>query len=92
MCDGQARPSGVAEALTMLDRALDHLAAMDAASLPTWAQAEVLRALERAGAKHTATRGRGAGRLRNSDPVVDGRVERLEHREFSCHSAGWGWK
>jgi Domain of unknown function (DUF222)/HNH endonuclease len=56
MCDGQ--PSSVAEALTMLDRALDHLAALDAASLPTSAQAEVLLALERAGAKHTATRGR----------------------------------
>jgi hypothetical protein len=58
MCDGQYQPSGVAEALTMLDRALDHLAAVDAASLPTSAQAEVLLALERAGAKHTATRGR----------------------------------
>src|SRR6516164_10759932 len=58
MCDGQYQPSGVAAALTMLDRALDHLAAVDAASLPTSAQAEVLRALERAGAKHTATRGR----------------------------------
>ena len=41
MCDGQYQPSGVAEALTMLDRALDHLAAVDAASLPTSAQAEV---------------------------------------------------
>jgi hypothetical protein len=49
MCDGQYQPSGVAEALTMLDRALDHLAAVDAASLPTSAQAEVLLALERAG-------------------------------------------
>jgi hypothetical protein len=58
MCDGQHQPTGVAEALTMLDRALDHLAAVDAASLPTSAQAEVLLALERAEAKHTATRGR----------------------------------
>ena len=58
MCDGQYQPSGVATALSMLDRALDHLAAVDAASLPTSAQAEVLRALERAGAKHTATRAR----------------------------------
>jgi len=58
MCDGQHRPSGVAGALAMLDRALDHLAAMDAASLPTSAQAEILRALERAGAKHTASRSR----------------------------------
>jgi Domain of unknown function (DUF222) len=58
MCDGQHQPSGVAGALAMLDRALDHLAAMDAASLPTSAQAEILRALERTGAKHTVTRGR----------------------------------
>ena len=58
MCDRKDQPSSVAEALTMLDRALDHLAALDAASLPTSAQAEVLLALERAGAKHTATRGR----------------------------------
>jgi Domain of unknown function (DUF222)/HNH endonuclease len=58
MCDGQYHPSGVVAALAMLDRALDHLATVDAASLPTAVQAEVLRALERAGAKHTATRGR----------------------------------
>ena len=58
MCDGQYQPSGVVAALAMLDRALDHLATVDAASLPTAVQAEVLRALERAGAKHTATRGR----------------------------------
>jgi hypothetical protein len=58
MCDGQYQPSGVVSALAMLDRALDHLATVDAASLPTAVQAEVLRALERAGAKHTATRGR----------------------------------
>ena len=56
MCDGQYQPSGVVAALAMLDRALDHLATVDAASLPTAVQAEVLRALERAGAKHTATR------------------------------------
>jgi hypothetical protein len=58
VCDGQCQPSGVAAALAMLDRALDHLAAVDAGSLPTATQAEVLRALERAGAKHTAARGR----------------------------------
>lgn len=58
MCDSQDQPSSVTEALTMLDRALDHLAALAAASLPTSAQAEVLLALERAAAKHTATRGR----------------------------------
>src|SRR5215468_6397131 len=61
MCDGQYQPSGVAAALAMLDRALDHLAAVDAAALPTSVQAEVLRALERAGAKHTAARSRVLG-------------------------------
>jgi hypothetical protein len=42
----------------MLDRALDHLNAADAASLPSSVQAAALRALERAGAKHTAARAR----------------------------------
>jgi hypothetical protein len=45
-------------ALGMLERALDYLDAADAASLPTAVQAEALRALERAGAKHTAARAR----------------------------------
>src|SRR5215472_10485462 len=58
MCDGMGQPSTVAEALVMLDRALDHLNAADAASLPSSVQAEALRALERAGAKHTAARAR----------------------------------
>src|SRR6516164_1300871 len=58
MCDGLRQPSSVTEALDMLDRALDHLNAADAASLPASVQAEVLRALERAGAKHTAARSR----------------------------------
>ena len=58
MCDGMGQPSTVAEALVMLDRALDHLNAVDAASLPSGVQAEALRALERAGAKHTAARAR----------------------------------
>jgi hypothetical protein len=58
MCDGQYQPASVAAALAMLEGALDHLAAVDAASLPTALQADVLRALERAGAKHTATRSR----------------------------------
>jgi hypothetical protein len=40
----------------MLDRALDSLNGTDVATLPTHAQALVLRALERAEAKHTATR------------------------------------
>jgi len=58
MCDGQGQPSSVTEALAMLDRALDHLNAADAASLPSAVQAETLRALERAEAKHTAARAR----------------------------------
>ena len=58
MCDGIGQPSTVAEALGMLHRALDHLNAADAGSLPASVQAEALRALERAGAKHTAARSR----------------------------------
>src|SRR5579859_1286025 len=63
MCDhgGQGAPATVTEALGMLDRALDHLNAADAASLPSSIQAESLRALERAGAKHTAARARLLG-------------------------------
>ena len=58
VCDDGGRPASAAEALTMLDRALDYLASSDAASLPSGAQAEALRALERAEGKHTAARGR----------------------------------
>jgi hypothetical protein len=58
MCDKPAEPSSVTEALAMLDRALDHLSAADAASLPAVVQAEALRALERAVAKHTVARAR----------------------------------
>jgi hypothetical protein len=58
MCDGLGEPATVAEALVMLDRALDHLNASDAASLPAAAQADVLRGLERAEAKHTAAQAR----------------------------------
>ena len=47
MCDREGSPAGVAEALAMLDRALDHLNTTDAASLPSAAQAEALRALAR---------------------------------------------
>jgi hypothetical protein len=61
MCDGLGRPASVAHALAMLDRALDHLNAADAGSLPSSVQAEALRALERAGAKHTAARARMLG-------------------------------
>ena len=58
MCDGEGSPTSVSQALGMLDRALDHLNAADVASLPSGVQAEALRALERAQAKHTSARGR----------------------------------
>jgi hypothetical protein len=57
MCGGQ-EPASVTEALQMLERALDALNAADAAVLPTGVQAQALRALERAEAKHTAARAR----------------------------------
>src|SRR6266487_1127012 len=59
MCDGA--PSGVADALSMLDRSLAYLATADAASLPAVVQAEALRVLERAEARHTAARSRVLG-------------------------------
>jgi hypothetical protein len=43
MCDVLGQPTTVAEAMAMLDRALDHLNAADAASLPGAVQADVLR-------------------------------------------------
>jgi Domain of unknown function (DUF222)/HNH endonuclease len=49
-------PSTPAAALAMLEAALDALNAADAGSLPGAVQADVLRALERAEAKHTAAR------------------------------------
>src|SRR5690242_2736672 len=55
MC-GEQEPANVAEALSMLDRALGALATADASSLPTPVQAHALRALERAEACHTAAR------------------------------------
>jgi hypothetical protein len=58
MCGGLGQPTSVAEAMAILDRALDHLNAADAASLPGTVQADVLRGLERAEAKHTAARAR----------------------------------
>jgi Domain of unknown function (DUF222)/HNH endonuclease len=51
-------PATPAAALVMLEAALDALNAADAASLPGAIQAECLRALERAEAKHTAARAR----------------------------------
>ena len=61
MCDAERPPAGVAEALALLDRALDHLNAADAPSLPASVQAETLRALGRAEAKHAAARARVLG-------------------------------
>jgi Domain of unknown function (DUF222) len=58
MCGRSEEPSSVTEALAMLDRALDHLSAADAALLSAGVQAEALRALERAAAKHTVARAR----------------------------------
>ncbi len=48
------QPVGVAGALAMLDRALDALAGVDAASLPAAVRADALRALERAQSRQTA--------------------------------------
>jgi Domain of unknown function (DUF222)/HNH endonuclease len=61
MCDDQGSPTGVTGALAMLERALDHLNATDAASLPNSLQTDALRALARAEAKHVAARARVLG-------------------------------
>src|SRR5215470_17372872 len=58
MCDGLGQPASVTEALAMIDRGFDHLNAADAASLPASIQAEALRRLGRAQAKHTAAHAR----------------------------------
>src|ERR1035441_842695 len=55
MC-GKGESTNPAAALAMLESALDCLNGADMASLPAAAQAECLRVLERAGAKHTAAR------------------------------------
>ena len=57
VCDPQ-QPVSVDAALVTLERALDALNAVDVASMPASAQAQALRALERAEAKHTAARAR----------------------------------
>ncbi|HEY6276993.1 MAG TPA: DUF222 domain-containing protein [Streptosporangiaceae bacterium] len=57
MCDA-LEPVTVDGAVGMLDRALDTLNTTDTASLPASVQARLLRALERAEAKHTAARAR----------------------------------
>ena len=57
VCDPQ-QPVSVDAALVTLERALDALNAADVASMPASVQAQALRALERAEAKHTAARAR----------------------------------
>src|SRR5262249_52855298 len=71
MCGGR-EPASVAEALAMLDRALGALATADAGSLPTPVQAQALRALERAEAKHTAARARVLAAFTAQDGYEDG--------------------
>ena len=61
MREAETSPAGLAGALAQLERALDHLNATDVASLPASVQAEALRALARAEAKHTAARARVLG-------------------------------
>jgi hypothetical protein len=58
MCNPEcpATPATPAAALAMLETALDCLNSADVATLPVAAQAECLRVLERAEAKHTAAR------------------------------------
>src|SRR5215831_345888 len=58
MCESGRSPGNVTEALGMLDRALACLATADVASLPSAVQAEALRALGRAEARHTTARAR----------------------------------
>src|SRR5580658_5427579 len=60
MCIAE-QPATPAAALAMLEAALDCLNAADMAALPAAAQADCLRALERAEAKHTAARARVLG-------------------------------
>jgi len=55
---GAQDPASIDAALAMLDRALDALNAADLASAPATVQAQALRALQRAEAKHTAARAR----------------------------------
>jgi Domain of unknown function (DUF222)/HNH endonuclease len=55
MCVAQ-QPAAAGAALVMLEAALDCLNSADVASLPASAQADCLRVLERAEAKHTAAR------------------------------------
>jgi hypothetical protein len=70
VCDGP-EPASVSGALVMLDRALAALTAADAALWPTDVQAQVLRALERAEAKHTAARARVLAAFNAQDGYED---------------------
>jgi len=57
VCDPQ-QPASIGAALVTLERALDALTAADVASVPASVQAQALRVLERAEAKHTVARAR----------------------------------
>lgn len=70
MCqDGQ--PASVRDALIMLEQALGYLAGADSAMLTAAEQAESLRALERAGARHTAARARMLSSFMATDGYED---------------------
>ncbi|HTT52314.1 MAG TPA: DUF222 domain-containing protein [Streptosporangiaceae bacterium] len=56
MCDRLPRPTSVRGALDVLGQALDYLNTADLAALPVSGQAEALKSLEAAEAKHTAAR------------------------------------
>ncbi len=95
---GPGRPAGVADALAMLDRALDVLAGVDAASLPTGVQADVLRALERAQSRQVAVRARVLSAFMAQDGcAADGqgtakawlRWQTRITRPAAAASAGW---
>jgi hypothetical protein len=64
---GVCEPPSVAEALRLLDRALDFLNAADVAGLPATTQAEALRALEAAQARQTAAQARLLGAFMAQD-------------------------
>jgi len=70
VCDPQ-QPVSVGGALVTLERALDALNAADVGSLPTAVQAQVLRVLERAEAKHTVARARALAAFTAQDGYED---------------------
>lgn len=72
MCGPQTIASP-AQALAALDDALAYLTSLDAASVPSMVQADVLRGLERAHARHTAARSRVLSAFAaQGGPEVDG--------------------